>query len=83
MHICGLRSDGTPICWGADGYDLGQATPPEDARFTSIASGSVHTCGLGEDGETTCWGSDEALAGSGLLSPRDGQALSSISAGPY
>ena len=44
LHTCGLRGDGTPVCWGSDYY--GQASPPSGERLEMISSGGWHTCGL-------------------------------------
>ena len=38
-HVCALRSDGTPACWG-DG-DSGQTSPPEGARFIAVSGRQV------------------------------------------
>ena len=53
---CGLREDGTPVCWGSN--HVGQASPPAGERFVSIDAGSAHSCGLREDGTAVCWGAD-------------------------
>ena len=53
LHTCGLRPDGTAVCWGDD-VD-GQSEPPE-GLFTTLAAGLDHTCGLCPDGSVTCWG---------------------------
>lgn len=50
-QTCGVRTDGTAHCWGAN-----RAIPPEDERITSIAVGSGFACGLREDGSAVCWG---------------------------
>ena len=76
-HTCGLRSDGTPVCWGWDVH--GQASPPADERFTSISSGELHTCGLRSDRTAVCWGWDE----SGQASPPAGERFTSISSSLY
>ena len=43
-------------CWGW--ADYGQATPPANVAFTSLAAGYFHTCGLLADGAPRCWGRD-------------------------
>ena len=53
-HTCGLRKDGTAVCWGSD--EEGQASPPDGESLTTISSGGYHTCGLREDGQAVCWG---------------------------
>ena len=42
-HTCGLRSDGSVVCWGSDEY--GQLSVPADERFTAVAAAGVHTVG--------------------------------------
>ena len=59
-HTCGLRSDGTVVCWGSDEYRQLQA--PSNERFTAIDAGAHHTCGLRSDGTAVCWGSRPILA---------------------
>ena len=56
-HICGVRADGSVICWGNDRGD-GQATPPE-GEFASVNAGGRHNCGVRMDGygSLACWGS--------------------------
>ena len=55
VHTCGLRSDGSVVCWGND--EDGRATPPA-ATFVSISAGVNHTCGVRSDGSVACWGWD-------------------------
>ena len=52
-HTCGLRSNGTVLCWG-DGRE-GETEPPE-ATFTSISARHGYTCGIETDGSASCWG---------------------------
>ena len=53
LHSCGLRTDGTITCWGAN--HQGQASPPR-GRFTAVAAGLGHSCALGTDPTIICWG---------------------------
>ena len=58
-HSCGLRADGTIVCWGRNSTwnvdYAGQADPP-DGNFTAVTTGSWHSCGLRADGTIVCWG---------------------------
>ncbi|MCE2404524.1 MAG: hypothetical protein J4F43_05125 [Dehalococcoidia bacterium] len=54
VHSCGLRQDGTPVCWGSD--QDGKASPPPGEKFLSIDAGSIHSCGLRQDSTAVCWG---------------------------
>ncbi len=53
-HTCGLRSDGSVVCWGSDEH--GQLRAPADERFAAISAGGLYTCGLRSDGTPVCWG---------------------------
>ena len=57
-HTCGLRKDGTAVCWGPKPYssDFGGWEAPPDSRLISIDSGSGLTCGVEEGGWVRCWG---------------------------
>ena len=52
-HSCGLRSDGSVVCWGYNYW--GQADAPSGS-FTQVSAGSHHSCGLRSDGSVVCWG---------------------------
>ncbi len=54
-HACGIRGDGTLVCWGRN--DHGQATPPT-GTFRQVSAGRFHTCGIRSNGRLTCWGED-------------------------
>ena len=51
-HTCGLRTDGTIICWGLNSH--GQADAPPGS-FTAVSAGT-HSCGLRSNGSVVCWG---------------------------
>ena len=74
-HTCGLRADGTAVCWGWN--DHGQATAPAGETFTAISSGRRHTCGLRIDGTAICWGDNIR----GQASPPGGGTFTTISSG--
>jgi hypothetical protein len=52
-HACGLRADGSVVCWGLD--DDGQTEAPA-GEFSAVSAGTAHTCGLRTDGSVVCWG---------------------------
>ena len=54
-YTCGLRLDGSAVCWGTP--NPGAAWPPANERFVSISSGASHACAQREDGTVVCWGS--------------------------
>jgi len=56
MHTCGLKANGTVVCWGNHTY--GESTPPA-ATFTQVTSGFTYTCGVKTDGTVACWGSND------------------------
>ncbi len=70
---CGLRADGTPVCW-TKYVDSGLTSPPEGERFTTISASPKHACALREDGEVVCWGRDWL----GQASPPDGTMWTEI-----
>lgn len=55
VHSCGLRDDGSLICWGSN--SLGRTDSPEGDSYTQIDVGQFHSCALANDGLGTCWGS--------------------------
>lgn len=57
-HLCGLREDGSVVCWGDDA--VGQASPPAGLRAQMISAGNQHSCALDLDGQVVCWGSDSS-----------------------
>lgn len=54
-RICGLRADGSIVCWGGDYTDRREHPPPE-GTFTQVAAGEWFNCALRDDGEVLCWG---------------------------
>ena len=75
LHTCGLRADGSAVCWGLN--NLGQATPPAGETFAAISNGTWHTCGLRADGSAACWGWN----GYGQATPPAGATFAAISSG--
>ena len=73
-HTCGLRINGTAVCWGNN--RSGQATAPAGETFAAISSGSDHTCGLRADGVAVCWGYRQ-------VRPPAGATFAAISSGDY
>ncbi len=59
-HTCGLRTDKSADCWGAEvgANDHGQADD-QAGPFVQIGSGAIHSCGLRPDGSVDCWGTTE------------------------
>ena len=76
VHACGLRQNGTAVCWGSNQY--GKATPPPGERLKSISSGQSHTCGIRLDGTAICWGKDF-----GQLTELEGGPYISVNAGKH
>ncbi len=54
---CGLKADGSVLCWGDAEY--GQTNVPP-GTYKQISSGVFFTCGVRTDGSVVCWGSDFA-----------------------
>ena len=52
LYSCGLRADGSAVCWGSGAEEPQQAP---DARYTSISAGYYHACGVLTDGSAVCW----------------------------
>ena len=53
VHTCGLRSDGTAVCWGRDW--AGQSSEP-GSTFTAISAFGDRSCGARTRGGVECWG---------------------------
>ena len=53
---CGLRADGTAVCWGRNpDWDFGQADAPS-GELTAMTAAAVFSCGLRTNGTIACWG---------------------------
>ena len=94
FHSCGLRADGSIVCWGVSGEDERRVeatglidSPP--GTFSQISAGDLHSCALRRDGTVECWGGmpveddmpPEAKAMmEAMLAPPEGRFIS-VSAG--
>ena len=56
-HTCGIKDDGSAICWGSNSY--GQTTTVPSGTFTQLSAGGNHTCGIKSDGSAVCWGDNQ------------------------
>ena len=53
-HVCGLRMDGSPVCWGQ--LDQVPLTPPSESGFVEISTGAQFACALRANKTVVCWG---------------------------
>lgn len=64
-HTCGLRKDGTVLCWGCGesesglGSDHGQCNAPLGS-FKSVTVSHFRSCAMGLDDTVSCWGLTES-----------------------
>ena len=84
-HNCGLKADGTPVCWGRS--ENGQTTPPGGMTFEQLAAGNLFTCGLQKhNGAIRCWGSSIWLTQEAVSQgtvPTTVPGLLTMKGGPY
>ena len=73
-QICGLKEDGSVMCWG----DGRRGFPLPDEPLTAVSLSDEHICGLHQDGSAACWGSDRWRQSR----PPDDERFVSISVGP-
>lgn len=73
FYTCGIRTDHTLWCWGADYGQLGTSAPTDDSSpspaqvlaegtdqtWLSVTAASSHTCGIRTDHTLWCWGSNQ------------------------
>ena len=72
-HSCGLREDGSAVCWGRD-YE-GQASVPV-ASFVSLGAYRLQTCGALTEGGIQCWGQAPLGNGEVLLGEEEFVSIS-------
>jgi alpha-tubulin suppressor-like RCC1 family protein len=70
-HSCGIKTDGSTICWGLDANgEVGgkiarsplyyaSGPPPGGGTYLQVSAGASHSCGIRNDGSVLCWGSDQ------------------------
>ena len=75
-HSCGLREDGSAVCWGRDSE--GQASVPM-GRFESLSAYRLHTCGARAEGGIQCWGQAPVGSSEILFEDEKFVSVSSIS----
>lgn len=57
---CGLKTDGSAICWGLSSPDPDVVT--QAGPWRSVAAGSDFGCGIRTDGRLQCWGGPSPAA---------------------
>ena len=77
-HTCGIKTDGTVQCWGAD--DRGRLYPPAGVQFKQISSATWHNCGIRTvDNKLQCWGADD----DGRLYPPTDSTFTNVAVGDW
>lgn len=66
-HACARLEPGSLRCWGLD--DLGQASPPAEAAFSTIDAFGGRTCGVTKSREILCWGAPVSWRGKTFAPP--------------
>ena len=56
-HACGIKTDQTIVCWGADLHNLLDAPLGE---FVALTAAGSHSCALRHNGTAECWGNNRA-----------------------
>ena len=70
-HACGVRGDGSILCWGCGlGLQDGQCDAP-DGDFVAVSSGSGHTCALLSSGLAQCWGCEHMSVDDACVAPSE------------
>jgi hypothetical protein len=75
---CGLKLDGSLVCWGSDAFGV-ISDMPTGSSWTSLAAGRDHVCALTDTGEARCWGKDangQAPVGGTLSGLLPGESVS-------
>jgi hypothetical protein len=59
-HVVALRTNGTVVCWGSNGYRC--CLPPAQlTRATKVDAGDWHSVALGVDGTVYAWGDQPSI----------------------
>ena len=75
-HACGLRENGSIVCWGYDEHNNRILDAPAGTDFRQISAGHNFTCALRQDATIACWGNNSH----GQATPPQG-AFSEIAVG--
>ena len=70
---CGLRSDGSPVCWGLDEDEFSESV----ARYRQISISIAHFCGVTLDGEIHCrnrWADESPISGHSFVQVSTGES---------
>ena len=78
-HSCGVRTDGTIMCWGNRQHEAAQQY--SGVEFSAVTAAN-HTCGLRTDGTIICWGADFGSQSTGMADVPSGQ-YTAVTAGMF